>query len=141
MGADLYLPTVLQDCYARYGRAHQLARETYRLTQGDVQPTLHEETQRLKEALTLHAHHTGEMSPTLFDLVAEIADLAQGEVTVWAMALTEQIAALIPRTEEETTERVGETGPACLAHDLVALLKGHPDTTISHGALWLAQRL
>jgi hypothetical protein len=141
MGADLYLHSVLQECADRYGRASHLAQQAAQLVQGDVQQALHHESQQLKKALTLHAQQTGAMSPLLFDLVAEIADLAQDESTVWGITLADQIADLLRQADAKAAEALGESGPARLAHDLAELLKGRPEDAITAGIAFLAQRL
>ncbi len=143
MGADLYLPTVLQACARQYERTAQLVNEARLLALGDCELALFQEGQRLKEALTQHAEQVGEMSPALFDLVAEIADLAQGEYTVWTMALAEQVAELVHQrdSESELSMEGGPTGLVSLADDLVDLLKGRSEAVIVHGVAELAQRL
>jgi hypothetical protein len=144
MGADLYLQSVLQACHERYGQASHLVDHALRLAMGDVAPALDAESQRLKEALTRHARQAGEMPTDLFDLVAEIADLAQGACSVWAGAIAEQIAALLFQVNSETTEIANDIGPSglvCLAHDLVEVLRERPEAAIMRGAAWLARRL
>ncbi len=144
MGADFYLQTVLHACHTRYGRVHQLADEVRCLIQGDLQHVLSAESQHLKAALSLHAQQTGMMDTILFDLVAEIADVAQGEYAVSTVALAQQIAVLIRQQDdwtEETTATVGESGAACLVQDLLDLLQGHREPAITHGVNWLAHQL
>jgi hypothetical protein len=144
MGADLYLSSVLQACYERYGHIYHLAQSAHRLALGDVATALETESRKLKEALTLHAEQVGAMPTDLFDLVAEIADLTQSACSVWTGALAEQIATLIHQLESGTAEVTDETGPsglACLARDLVELLKERPEDAITHGATWLARHL
>ncbi len=143
MGADLYLPTVLQACARQYERTAQLVNEARQLAQGDCELALFQEGQRLKEALARHAEQVSEMSLALFDLVAEIADLAQGEYTVWTMALAGQVAEQVHQIDRESEHPVegGPTGLVSLADDLVDLLKGRSEAVIAHGVTALAQQL
>jgi hypothetical protein len=141
MGADLYLPSVLQTCFTRYGRAAQLVDALHSLVQGNVSQALREEGLALKTALHMHAEQQGSMSPALFDLVAEIADLAQEELTVWGNALASQIVERLDQRHATSSTRPEDQEPTNLAHALVDLLQGHPERAMAHAVPWLAERL
>jgi hypothetical protein len=145
MGADFYLPDVLQACHERYGQAAVLVDHLVMLAQGQSGPLIAEAGQHLKEALVLHAHQSAEMSPALFDLVAEAADLAQGEMATTIRALAAQVADLVQEActpLAESAEDLGSPGSLTLTADLLALLTARPDEAIiRRGATLLAQLL
>lgn len=143
MGADLYLPAVLQACHERYGQAAALVGQVTRLAEGESRPQIAEAGLRLKEALTLHAYHSGEMVPALFDQVSEAADLAQGELAAATCTLARQVAALVSNIPALTpTEEADAPGPLTLTADLLALLTaGSDEAIVRRGAALLAQHL
>lgn len=145
MGADFYLPDVLQVCRQRYGQAATLLEQLVELTEGQSGSLIAEAGQQLKESLVLHAHQSGEMMPALFDQVAEAADLAQGELAVATRALAGHVAALVQEActpLAERSEDLGSPGPLTLTADMLALLTARPhETAIRRGATLLAQQL
>ncbi|HEY1352232.1 MAG TPA: hypothetical protein VGF67_21655 [Ktedonobacteraceae bacterium] len=145
MGADLYLPDVLQACHQRYGRAAALAEQLISLVEGKGQPQIVRTGRQLKEALVLHARRNGEMAPALFDQVAEAADLAQGELAVATRVLAGQVAVLVQAECASMVARdegLGAAGPLTLIADLLTLLTARADETIlRRGAVLLAQHL
>lgn len=142
MGADLYLSSVLDTCFTHYGQAFRLVQTFQHVLEGDLTSALGAESLALKAALQTHAEQAGTMSPALFDLVAEIADLAQGEGAVWEQALANQIAMLIEQNNSPVGESDGDIKEtASLAHDLVEILKGRTDATLTHTLPWPVQRM
>jgi hypothetical protein len=139
MGANLYLASVLDDCFSRYGQAFHLVQALNRLLEGDLSQALVAEGQALKAALRAHAEQAGTMSPALFDLVAEIGDLAQGEGAVWEQALADQIATVLAQSNQPVRE--ASHGTPWLADDLAEILKGRTDAALAHGLPWLVQRI
>lgn len=145
MGADFYLPDVLQACHQRYGRAAVLLEQLIRLAEGQNGQQIAEAGQQLKETLISYASQIGEMPLALFDQVTEAADLAQGELSAATRSLAAQVAALVQEIwapPAEHTDDLGSPGPLTLTADLLAILTGRLDeTTMRRGATLLAQKL
>src|SRR5581483_340808 len=144
MGADLYLPTVVQACHERYGSVATRVDLLVALLDGEAGQLLAEAGQQLHEALVRHAWLVGTMDPALFDLVAESADLAQGECAAATRTLAARVAELIGQADAspQQEEGLGVAAPGPLSQDLLTLLTTGPDEALlRRGARVVAQGL
>ncbi len=129
MGADIYLPSLIDETYQTYGALFELAATASELARGTLSPCLREESRTLFEALQQEGATTGTVDPLIFDLVSQIRDLAEGETTVWQHELAQSFAQAM-RAGPQASD------PAVCEHvdQLVDLLMGQTSRPL-HAAL------
>ncbi len=129
MGADIYLPSLIDETYQTYGALYELAATASELARGTLSPCLREESRTLFEALQQEGATTGTVDPLIFDLVSQIRDLAEGETTVWQHELARSFAQAM-RASPQASD------PAVCEHvdQLVDLLMDQTDRPL-HAAL------